>query len=418
MRWISGFLSTMFGGLRQIAGIQTSDPRGRTGVRPAAHVNFDTAMQVSAFWACARLIAETVGGLPPKVYAKGDTNMQPLTDHWLAQLLDRPHPEWTTQELFEFRALCLSTNGNAYSHIIRRGDGQPKALEQLMPAQMEVRLETDGRRRYFYQDQKNGSRREINPADMWHARLFGNGLIGMAPLSFAAHAAGIAIAMENRVSATMLNGAKPTGVLMADKVLNDKQREQFRTAFKSLAEGNEDSLIVLEAGLKYQQVSMSPQDIELLTSRKFQTEDIARFMGVPSILINDASASSVWGTGIDAIIRGWYGLGLRPYIIREQQTCQRALLGPNPSKANNVEVCFDLDALLMGDPEKRATANQQRVNSAQMTPNEARATERRPALPGGDTLLVNSTLIPLATALARAAAPIPNPGTKDPENQQ
>jgi HK97 family phage portal protein len=87
-----------------------------------------------------------------------------------------------------------------------------------------------------------------------------------------------------------------------------------------LREGTAEALVVLEAGMKYEQVSLSPQDVQLLQARRFQIEDIARFFNVPSVLINDTSGSTVWGSGIEQIITGWYKLGFRPELERIEQS--------------------------------------------------------------------------------------------------
>lgn len=414
MRWITGLIGTLFGGLRLILGAQSTDPQSTAMERPAT-VNFDTAMAVSAFWASARLIAETVGSLPLTVHSEGDATMAPLPNHWLAKLLRNPHPWYTQQEFLEFRALCLAVHGNAYAVIHKRGDGLPIMLEPLMPAQMEVRVLSGGRRIYAYYDQVSGVVRLYDAALIWHCRLFGNGAVGLSPLSHAANTLGIAIASESRVSATMRNGAKPTGMLTLDKPLSPKQRDELRNSFKLLAEGNNDSLVVLEAGMKYTQVSMSPQDIELLASRRFSVEDICRFMGVPSVLVNDTSSSTVWGSGIDSIIRGWYTLGLRPYLVRIAQTGEKALV--TATERERVQIYFDLDELLRGDPTSRATIAQTSINAGILTINEGRRMERRGPIKDGDVTLVNSTLTPLNRAINPPEPKAPTNPTAKPEKQ-
>lgn len=408
-QWLSGLFSTFLGGLRLYAGSQTSDPRFRAVDLPK-RVTFDTAMAQSGFWACVRLISETVGALPVSIHDAKDPAIS-RDDHWLAALLRAPHPRYTTQEFMEFRGMCLAVHGNAYAVKHLRGNGTVAQLEPLMPAQMEVRVLNDGTRIYVYYDAVTGAIRVYDESNIWHTRLFGNGMIGLSPLAFAASALGIAQASENRVAATMLNGAKPTGILMMDKVLNPAQRDQIRASFKALAEGNQDSLIVLEAGMKYEAVSMSPQDIELLASRRFSTEDIARFMGVPSVLINDTASSTVWGSGIDSIIRGWHSLGLRPYLTRIAQTGQQQLL--NPARASDaVAIHFDMDALISGDPAATATKDQTEINAGVLTINEARAKRRRAPVKGGDIPLVNSTLQPLTRAINPPLKPAnPQAGT-------
>ena len=229
---------------------------------------------------------------------------------------------------------------------------------------------------------------------IWHGKLFGNGIIGLSPLSYARNSLGIAQAAEASTTKIYKNGGKPSGALTLDKVLTPEQRAAVKANFDGLAEGNDDRLFVLEAGMKYQQVSLSPQDVELLSSRRFQIEDIARFFGVPSVLINDMSSATAWGSGIDAIVRGWYKLGLRPYLERMEASMMANLLTPE----ERVRMCieFDFDELLQDSRKDRITAGKEAVQGGIMTPNEVRAEEGLPPQQGGDKLFMQQQMIGLA----------------------
>jgi hypothetical protein len=198
------------------------------------------------------------------------------------------------------------------------------------------------------------------------------------------------------VSQVFLNGAKPAGILMYDKILTPTQRQGIRDSFKDLVEGNDDSLLVLEAGMKFEPISMSPQDIELLASRRFQIEDVARFMGVPSVLVNDTASSTTWGSGIEQIIAGWYKLGLKPYLTRIEQSIAVNLLTPEERALYEVEI--DFDALLRADPAARFAGYQSAINAGVLTPNEAREREGLAPAEGGERLLVNGTMVPIDQA--------------------
>jgi HK97 family phage portal protein len=136
----------------------------------------------------------------------------------------------------------------------------------------------------------------------------------------------MAITGEEWSSNVVGNGGKPTGVLMYDKILTKEQREQLRDRFRDLREGPTDALMTLEAGMKYEQISLSPQDVQLLEARRFQIEDIARFFGVPSVMINDTAGGTVWGSGIQQIIEGWYKLALRTELERIEASIVSNLL--------------------------------------------------------------------------------------------
>ena len=140
---------------------------------------------------------------------------------------------------------------------------------------------------------------------------------GLSPLGYAGNALGLSKDLSDRQQKLAANGGKTNGILTIDQALKKEQRDAVKANFAGITEGNNDELFVLEAGFKYQQASLNhPTDMQLLESRRFSIEDIARFMGVPSVLINDTSASTTWGSGISEINSGFYKLNLKPYLER------------------------------------------------------------------------------------------------------
>lgn len=384
-----------FGGMRRSQGVQSPMPR-ETSAPAAAPVTVDTAMQVSAFFACVRLIAETVASLPMNFFHTGAVNGLVATDYPL-QLLFRGKPNryQTPVEFWETLLMQLSIHGNAYALKTRGVSGQIVSLLPLMSSQMETRLLQDGSVVHAYYT--DAGVQVLSSESVWHTKLFGNGIVGLSPLAYARNSIGIAIAGEDRIGNVFRNGAKPTGVLMTDKTLKKEQRDQIRASFADLAEGNNDSLIVLEANMKYESVSMSPVDIQFLESRRFQIEDICRFMGVPSVLVNDTANSTGWGSGIQQLINGWYKLGLRPYLERIESSIGVHLMSTADRLKYYAE--FDLDALLRADQAARFDAWNKGINGGFVIPNEARAAEGLPPADGGDVLLVNSTMVPITSAI-------------------
>jgi len=139
---------------------------------------------------------------------------------------------------------------------------------------------------------------------------------------------------------------------------------------------------------------MTPQDIELLDSRRFQIEDIGRFFGVPSILLNQTFGQSSLGSNVYEIMQAYYKLSLRPYLEKFEASILRWLI----DESDGYEAEFNFDALLRADTQTRMQANREAINSGQMTPNEARKEEGRVSLPGGDQLLIQGAMIPINQA--------------------
>ena len=371
-------------------GVQASTPGGYGGGL-AAPVNFDTAMQISAVWAAVRILAETVASLPFDVYVKDKNGgrSQALTSDLRNLLRKKPNRYQTPVEFWESMMLNLAISGNAYAIVERLG----KRVVSILPvssAQVETSLLDDGT--VIHTVTTDNSVKVYSDQSMWHVKLFGNGIVGLSPLAYAAKCIGIAIAADNRVSKIYSNGAKPSGVLTIDKVLKPEQRAQIKKQFNGLDYGNDDRLYVLEAGMQYSQVSMSPKDIELLDSRRFQIEDIGRFFGVPSILLNQTFGQSSLGSNVSQILEAFYKLNLRPYLEKFESSVVCWLLNASPDE---FECEFDFNALIRGDEKTRIETYARAIQTAQMTPNEARAKEGRGPQEGGDKLMIQGARVPV-----------------------
>lgn len=391
------------GGPARNAGLQVSVPLGHSSA-PAAAVNFDSAMQISAVFGAVRIISETIGSLPFSLYETTASGRTVAKEHPLYRVLTRrPNRYQTRVEFWESMALNLAISGNAYAIIQRLGD-KIIGLLPLSSTQVETSLLADGSVVHSHTDGVNV--KVYGEASMWHIKLFGNGVIGLSPMGYARNSIGIAIAADNRVTKIFSNGAKPSGVLTIDKTLSPDQRAQVRKSFAELEEGNEDRLFVLEAGMQYQQVSMTPQDVELLESRRFQIEDIGRFFGVPSILLNQTFGQSSLGSNVYEILSAFYKLNLRPYLEKIEESILRWLM--TEDEAQRYEAEFDFDSLLRADTMSRYQANREAINSGQLTPNEARISEGRSSKPGGDQLLIQGAMIPIENAGIKPVAEVPS----------
>lgn len=390
-RWLGG-------GIRRVPGLQTNTPLV-TFDAVKRNVNEQTAMQISAVWAAVDLKSRILASMAIHFYSKREDGRDPFPDHPLLKLLnDKPNRYQTRVEFFETLGLNLYLTGNGYVRITRDGAGRIRSLMPLMSAQMEVELMEDGSVVYTYTDGRNID--AYASENIWHIKLFGNGIQGLSPLRYAVNSIGTSISGEEWASRIVGNGGKPTGVLSMDRVLNPEQRTQLRDRFKELKEGPADSLMVLEAGMKYTQVSLSPQDVQLLEARRFQIEDIARFFGVPSVLINDTSGSTVWGSGIQEIINGWYKIGFRPELERFEHSIRQHLI--DDGERDKLAIEFDFEELLRTDFKTRVETGAKAVNAGLMSRNEWRKREWLPAVDGGDDLTVQTNLTPVEE-LARIA---------------
>lgn len=396
------FSNWVMGGLRRSKGIQYSTPSSYAE-DAASTVTYDSAMQLSAVWACVKLLSETVASLPLTVYKTTSEGRKPHDTHALTLLFSGKVNRYQTKvEFFETVLLNLVINGNAYCVITRSGD-RIISLLPIMSAQVEPMMLDDGSMVYNY---TNDSGIAVFAAEnIWHLKLMGNGTVGMSPLAYQRNSLGIAQAAETAVTKIYRNGAKPSGVLSIDRLLKPEQRDQIRANFGSMTTSNDDRLMVLEAGMKFDKVSLSPQDIELLASRKFQISEVCRWYGVPSVMVNDNNGTSVWGSGIEQVMQGFYKLTLRPLLEKIEASIMVNLL--TPVERSRMEVAFDFDALLRADLKSRYESYRLGISSGLMTPNEARAAEHLPAQEGGDLLYMQGAMAPIIKLAADEPEPQP-----------
>lgn len=391
--WFPSWLS--FG---SAAGRRTPGQQSTGSSAPPASttpVTFDTALQLSSVWSCTKIISEAVAGMPVIFYRKerGGTRTED-PDFYLSRLLNGAPNRWQTgNEYTNTSVINESMQGNSYS-LIQRGLGNRViGLVPLMASQMRVELLKDGSKAYIYQDGVDV--KVYSEQSIWHTMMMpSNAVVGLSPLRYASRAIGISTSAEDRVGTLARNGFKPTGVLMYDKLLKPEQRDQIRSQFADLQEGQGDPLRVLEAGMTYQQVSLSPKDVQLLESRRYSVEDIARFWGVPSVLINDTEAGTVWGSGIQQIVEGFYKFTIRPYLERREASIKKNLM--TTDERLNYDVEYDFSALLRGDESTRIENGTKSVTGGLKTINEARkALDGSPPVEGGDKIYLQQQMTPI-----------------------
>jgi len=389
----------VFGG-RQGSGIQNTGP-SVYAESAAVTVTEESAMQVSAVWACIRLISQTVASLPLNVYRITPQGREIVTDHWFARLMQRPNQYQTRYEFWEHQVANLALHGNLYA---KKGVllGQVRSLIPLNPLQVESRLVNGSVVHIFSMD---GQVQAFAADSIWHSKMNGDLIVGKSPLRFGRNIIGVAQAAEVTVTKIYSNGGKPSGVLGFDRLLTKEQRDIIRANFSTLTTGTDERLLVLEQGQTFTPISMSPQDIELLSSRRFQIEEICRWFGVPSVLVNDTLGSTTWGSGIEQIVMGFYKLNLRPYLEAIENSIETNLFTAEDRKNFSVE--FEFEGLLRTDQKSRYEGYRTGIASGMLKPNEARAMEWLPAEPGGDKLYIQGAMVPIELAGQKQAVQQP-----------
>lgn len=388
----------------QVAGDSTR------GTEAGIVVSDERAMQVSAVWSCVRLLAETVASLPLGLYRSDGNDRKPLEqNHPLYELLRRrPNLMMTPQEFREAMTCQLALWGNAYALISWIGD-RPVQLTPMKPESV-TPMRDGGEVTYHVATDKGIT--VLARKSVLHLKGFGtSGTVGLSPLAHARNVLGLTVSADKYAAASFANGGRPGGVLTLDRFLDAKQRETVRQLYGNLSAtaDNAGKLWVLEGGMKYESISIPPDDMQMLQSRQFQLGEIARIFRVPSHLINDTEKSTSWGTGIEQLNIGFLTYTLRPYLTRWESVLRDALISPEERDAIVIE--HNVEGLLRADSQARASFYATMVQNGIMTRNQVRRLENWPAEPGADELTAQTNLAPLGK-LGAAAIPAPVPPMK------
>ena len=369
-----------------------------------------SAMQMTAVYSCVRILSEAIAGLPIHLYRYGEGgSKEKAINHPLYFLLhDEPNPEMTSFVFRETLMTHLLLWGNAYAQIIRNGKGEVVALYPLMPNRMTVNRDENGELYYEYQTSQdeahtmNGSRVRLQPSDVLHVPGLGfDGLVGYSPIAMAKNAIGMAIACEEYGAKFFANGATPGGILEHPGVVKDPERvrESWNSAFGGSSNANK--VAVLEEGMKYTPIGISPEQAQFLETRKFQINEIARIFRVPPHMVGDLEKSSF--SNIEQQSLEFVKYTLEPWLVRWEQSIQRTLFSPEEKKRYFAK--FNVEGLLRGDYASRMSGYATARQNGWMSANDIRELEnmdRIPAEEGGDLYLINGNMLPLGNAGAFA----------------
>ena len=380
------------------------------GSAAGKRVNERSAMQMTAVYSCVRILAEAVAGLPLHLYRyKEDGGKEKALDHPLYLLLhDEPNPEMSSFVFRETLMTHLLLWGNAYAQIIRNGRGEVMALYPLMPDRMAVDRDDKGQLYYEYTTSADdapiskGSIVRLKPSDVLHIPGLGfDGLVGYSPIAMAKNAIGLAIATEEYGSKFFANGAQPSGVLEHPGTIKDPQRVRDSWMSQFGGSANSNKIAVLEEGLKYTPISISPEQAQFLETRKFQINEIARIFRVPPHMVGDLEKSSF--SNIEQQSLEFVKYTLEPWLVRWEQSIQRTLFSADEKKRYFVR--FNVEGLLRGDYASRMNGYAVGRQNGWMSANDIRELEnldRIPAEEGGDLYLINGNMLPLKDAGAFA----------------
>ena len=373
-------------------------------------VNEKNSMEISAVYACVRVLSETIASLPVDIYTKGEKGEKiKATGHPLHKVVhEEPNPEMTWFNFCEAMMTHLLLWGNAYAQKILNNKGDVIALYPLMPDRMKVDRDEKGQLYYEFQrsdadaSTSNKERKlttiKFRPEQIFHIPgLSFDGLVGYSPIGMAKNTLGISQACEEYGAKFFKNGAQPGGVLEHPGVLEDseKVRESWNRAFAGSS--NAGKIAVLEEGMHYKPISLSPEQTQFLQTRQYQIDEIARIFRVPPHLIGDLTHATF--SNIEQQSMEFVKYTLDPWLTRWEQAMRRSLL-PDADK-EKYYFKFNVDGLLRGDYASRMAGYSTARQNGWMSTNDIRRLEDMDLLPaeeGGDLYLVNGNMAKLKDA--------------------
>lgn len=359
-------------------------------------VNDRNVLQLSAVWACARLISETIGTLPLGMHERTRDGKRRAPQHPLDFILGaQPNVDSISSVFWESAVAAMLLRGNARCEKLMVGE-RVVGLNFLFPARLSITRRADGSKEYRYTEE-DGRQRLIPASRIWTIPGWSlDGKTGVSVIQYGAQVFGAALATDSAAAGTFKRGLMPTVWFKYPKLLKPGQREEARETIEGRLSGavNAGKPAILEADMEVGTLGIPPKDAQLLESRAFSVEEICRWFRVPPWMVGHTDKSTSWGTGIEQQMIGFLVFTLGPWLKRIEQSITKDLL--TPAERLRYYPKFAVEGLLRADSAARAAFYSVMVNNGILTRDEVRELEDRPPMGGNAAVLtVQTALAPL-----------------------
>lgn len=345
-------------------------------------VDKNTALTFTAVWSAVRLLSESISILPVNVYEREKNGDKSLAEKNSVYNLVHNQPNYymSSVAFFEKCMMDLCLSGNSFIQIIRNGGGSPESLLPLNTQDITVKVNNGS---IFYQSQ---TKNEIyDDYDILHFKgVSQDGIMGLSPITQNSNAIGWGISLEEYGSKYFVNSAKISGVLETDRALSEEAIERLKNSFSNTYNKlqNSQSTAILEEGLSFKPISISPEQSQFLASRIFSITEVARMFNIPTFMLQEHSKSSF--NNIESLSQSYVTYSLMPYIRRMESEMNRKLFKTNESGKIFVE--FNVNGLLRGNIKDRTEAYKTGINNGYLSINEVRRKENLNSVADGDDL--------------------------------
>jgi HK97 family phage portal protein len=361
-------------------------------VDDVASTGVDSALQISAVWRSVEIISGIISTLPIMVYRSrsGSRTVDRESPLW-SLLHDTPNSLMTSNEFWAVMIVNSLLKGNSYAYLERDFDGNVFSMMPMPSEQVEYRRFKDGTEYYLFYDGNDIIK--LNTDNVLHIKQMGNGVTGFSRLDYMRASVGETINAQRSANKMFSNGGKPTGFLMVDGVLKPEHRKQLEESFNEMVSGSASRMRVLDSLMKFEQISLTPEDVQLLSTRQFSVQEIGRWFGVPAILLNQTEGTTTLGSSSNDIIETFYKLTIRPAIVNIEQALKKRVL--TAKQRAKFEIEFNMDALLRSSLKDRMEIYSKAVQNGIFNRNECRQLENSEPFQGGEIYTAQSNLLPI-----------------------
>ncbi len=378
-----------------------------------------TALACVAVKAAVSLLADTIGQLPLTVHKRlpNGTSIPDPDSQENFLLHKEPSPDMSSFIWRETSQGHLGTWGNTYSEIIRDGRGRSAGLilRPPQPSRTKPQRRDDGTLFYEVHDANGRREPDIEARNMLHVPGFGfDGLLGYSPVQHGAEAIGASQAAGRSAAELFANSLQPSGFVTlppAQELSEDafnRTSKAFNPSPDDPASGRRHKVGLLEAGATYAQTSMNPDVVQLIETRRFSVEEIARMYRIPPSLLQDLINGTSYASVVE-LIRAFIQFTIAPWLVRWTAELDRKVLQPNQFSKFNVK------AFLMGTHKERGDFYLKMVRTGVLSQNDIRQLEDLPPIgPEGDSYFVSRDLVPLEFAVKEPKPPQPPTPPKPP----
>ena len=343
------------------------------------------AMQLTTVFSCVRVLCESVGMLPCKLYQQKNGSKEIATGHRLYKILAvAPNDYMTAQEFWELLIICLCLRGNFYAYKNTLG-GEVYELLPIDPSRVTPKINDDWSITYKVKF-KSSEVKELSQSEIWHVRLFTvDGLNGLNPISYARQAISLGLSTEEHGARLFTNGAVTSGVLRTEQALTDEAFDRLKTQFhgEHMGIANAYKPMILEMGLDWKPISLNAEDSQFLETRRFQRDEICAIFRVPPHLVANIEKASLNNT--ETLGAQFMNYSLVPYLTRIESRILVGLLSEKDQKTFYAK--FNAGALLRGDTKTRYEQYGKGIQWGILSPNDCRALEDLNPREGGDIYL-------------------------------